>query len=146
MARPLKPRRVEVMPEVSVFKPAGVPMRELDEVVLTVDEFEALRLKDLEALEQEDCALRMNISRPTFQRILTAGRTKVADALTNGKLLRVEGGSYRLAMRKFRCLGCNHEFDLPFGSGQRGLDARCPECDTTGAQRVGERGRGKRFR
>ena len=142
MARPLKPRRVEVMPEISLFKPAGVPMRDLEEVVLTVEELEALRLKDLEGLEHEDCALRMNVSRPTFQRVLTSSRAKVADALVGGKLLRVEGGNYRLAKRKFRCRACAHEFALPFGTGQRGSETQCPKCDAQGVQRIDEHGRG----
>ncbi|NLJ85038.1 MAG: DUF134 domain-containing protein [Firmicutes bacterium] len=136
MARPLKPRRVEMMPEVTAFKPAGVPMRELEEVVLSVDELEALRLKDLEGLEQEDCALRMNISRPTFQRVLTSSRAKVADALVNGKLLRVAGGNYRLARRTFRCRMCAHAFELPFGTGQRGAEMKCPRCGEPTVQRL----------
>ena len=145
MARPLKPRRVEVMPTVSIFKPAGVPMRELAEVILTIDEFEALRLKDLEGLEQEDAAQRMNVSRPTFQRVLTTGREKIADALVNGKLLRVEGGQYKLATRHFRCIGCQHEFELPFGQGPRGSETLCPECNGPGVQRNhGGRGGGRR--
>lgn len=143
MARPLKPRRVEAMPEISVFKPAGIPLRDLEEVVLTVDEFEALRLKDLEGLEQEDCAARMNVSRPTLQRVLTASRAKVADALVNGKLLRVEGGQYRLARRKFLCRACNHEFDLPYGTGRRGSETPCPKCNTMGVHRLDERGPSK---
>ena len=97
MARPPKPRRVEYMPEVTLFRPAGVTMRRLAEVVLSIEELEALRLKDLEGLEQEECAASMNVSRPTFQRVLTSSRYKVADALVNGKVLRVEGGHYRLA-------------------------------------------------
>jgi len=81
MPRPQKCRRVEFLPDVTYFKPAGVPMRLLDEVILSVEEAEALRLKDLEGLEQSECAERMNISRPTFQRVLAAARQKMADAL-----------------------------------------------------------------
>jgi len=72
-------------------------MRILDEIRLTVEEAEAIRLKDLEALEQEDGAERMNISRPTFQRVLAAGRKKVADALLNGKAIRIEGGNFEIS-------------------------------------------------
>ncbi len=136
MARPPKPRRVEFVPEIRVFKPVGVPGRHLEEVVLTVEELEALRLKDLEGLEQEECAARMNISRPTFQRLLTSSRYKVAEALVGGKVLRVEGGHYQLAERRFRCWECKYEFSLPFGTGQRGIDLRCPNCRAQAVHRI----------
>ena len=83
MPRPPKCRRVEFLPDVTYFKPAGIPLRALEEVRLSVEEAEAIRLKDLEGLEQEQCAERMNISRPTFQRVLASGRQKMADALLN---------------------------------------------------------------
>lgn len=136
MARPRKPRRVEIMPEVTLFKPAGMPLRELEEIVLTVEELEALRLKDLEGLEQEECATRMNVSRPTFQRVLTSSRYKVAEALVGGKVLRVQGGHYRLAKRRFRCRACECEFELPFGTGQRAMEMQCPDCNKRSVQRI----------
>jgi uncharacterized protein len=71
-------------------------MRELEEVVMTLDEFEAIRLADLEGLYQEDAAARMGISRPTFGRVLAAAHGKVADALAHGKALRIEGGPVEL--------------------------------------------------
>lgn len=95
MPRPVKPRCVAFMPDVTYFKPAGVPMSELDEVCIGVDELEALRLKDIEGLEQEECAQRMGIAQSTFQRILTSARGKVAHALVVGKAIRIEGGHYR---------------------------------------------------
>ena len=76
----------------SAFKPAGVPMRELEAVVLALDEFEALRLADLEGLYQEQAAEQMGVSRPTFSRVVESARRKVADALVHGKVLRIEGG------------------------------------------------------
>lgn len=93
MARPLCCRRVAGNPVASIFKPAGIPARMLDQVVLTLDEFEALRLADLEGLYQDDAAGRMQISRPTFGRILECAHRKVAQALVGGKALRIEGGS-----------------------------------------------------
>ena len=92
--RPIKPRWVEFVPSVTYFKPVGVPMAELDEVTLGVDEVEAIRLKDYVGLDQEECAMRMNLAQSTFQRILTGARTKVASALVDGKALRIEGGNY----------------------------------------------------
>lgn len=92
MPRPFCPRHVEWTPGVTYFKPAGVPLRLLEEVALTLDELEALRLADLEGLYQEEAADRMKISRPTFGRIVESARRKVADALAHGKALRVQGG------------------------------------------------------
>ena len=92
MSRPFAPRRIGCRPGATYFKPAGVPLRVLEEVTLTLDEFEALRLADLEGLYQEQAAEQMGVSRPTFGRIAESGRRKVADTLVHGKALRVEGG------------------------------------------------------
>jgi predicted DNA-binding protein (UPF0251 family) len=75
-----------------LFKPAGIPARLLEEVVLTLDELEALRLADLEGEYQEAAAARMGVSRATFGRIVGEARRKVAEALVQGKALRIEGG------------------------------------------------------
>lgn len=127
MPRPPKTRWVEDLPNVSLFKPAGIPMRQLGQVTLTIEEFEAIRLKDLEGLEQEECAQRMQISRPTFQRILVMAHQKIAEALVEGKAIRIEGGNYQVAKRRFRCASCGYEFEEPFGTG-RGCDMECPQC------------------
>ncbi|MCG3146920.1 MAG: hypothetical protein PCFJNLEI_00355 [Verrucomicrobiae bacterium] len=92
MPRPCCQRRVGCAPGVTYFKPAGVPLRVWDEVILTLDELEALRLADLQGQYQEVAAKRMRISRATFARIVEAARKKVAEALINGKALRIEGG------------------------------------------------------
>lgn len=97
MPRPIKWRRVAFIPEATYFKPAGIPMRVLEEVRLSVEEAEAVRLKDLEGLEQEQGAEKMNISRPTFQRVLVSARQKIAEALLNGKAIRIEGGNFEMA-------------------------------------------------
>ena len=96
MPRPRKCRRVENLPGTTYFKPAGIPMRVLEDVHLTVDEIEALRLKEIEELDQETGAERMGISRPTFQRILSSARKKMADAVLNGKAIRIEGGIFEM--------------------------------------------------
>ena len=97
MSRPFKCRRVEFLPGVTYFKPAGIPLRTLKEVQISVEEAEAIRLKDMEGLGQEQSAERMNISRPTFQRVLASARQKMADALLNGKAIRIEGGNFKVA-------------------------------------------------
>jgi predicted DNA-binding protein (UPF0251 family) len=80
----------------NIFKPRGIPARELEEVVLPVEGLEALRLNDLEKLDQETAAVRMNVSRQTFGRILAQARELVAEALVMGKMVRIQGGSYTL--------------------------------------------------
>jgi predicted DNA-binding protein (UPF0251 family) len=96
MVRPRLCRRVRFNPNVTYFKPRGIPLRELEEVILPVDEYEAVRLKDLEGLEQEECAKKMNISQPTFHRLVLSARKKIADAIINGKAIKIKGGNYRL--------------------------------------------------
>jgi len=83
------------MPEVTYFKPAGIRMIELREVVLTFDEYEAVRLIDLEEIEQGKAGKMMKISQPTLSRILKSGRRKIADAIIHGKALKIEGGNYK---------------------------------------------------
>ncbi len=97
MPRPRQCRRVAQLPQATYYKPRGVPMRMLQQVALTVDELEAIRLADLEGLYQEEAAGRMNVSRQTFGRIVEAARKKVADALVNGKALSIEGGPVEVA-------------------------------------------------
>jgi len=101
MPRPFCPRRIRFAPGVTYFKPACIPLRVLNEVVVTLDELEALRLADLNGLYQEQAAQRMKISRPTFARIVEAARKKVADALVYGKALRLEGGT--VVMKRNAC-------------------------------------------
>ncbi len=120
---------VEFLPEATFYKPAGVPLRELEEVTLSVEELEAIRLKDLDGLDQEQCAEQMGIARTTFQRHLYAAHAKIADALVKGKALRIEGGEFETpSTRRFACTACGHEFEVPFCDGQRGRDMTCPSC------------------
>ena len=129
VGRPVKWRRVASLPQVFYFKPAAVPLHMLEEVCLSVEEIEALRLKDLEGLEQETCSKEMNVSRPTFQRILGSARQKVADALANGKAIKVEGGNFEMALRRFRC-NDGHEWDVPFEIMVKAPPRLCPTCRT----------------
>ncbi len=99
MSRPRKCRFIELEPDASYFKPRGIPLIELEEVCLSMDEFEAARLKDLKGLTQEKASRQMKVSRTTFQRILSEGRKKIADALTFGKALKIEGGNYEMLKR-----------------------------------------------
>ena len=96
MPRPRKCRMVDATPGVWLFKPQGIPARLLDEVYLPIEGYEALRLADLEGLRQDEAAAKMKVSRQTFGRILSEARRAVADALTHGLALRIEGGDYRM--------------------------------------------------
>ncbi len=126
MARPVQCRRISSMPEADYFKPRGIPLSVLEEVVLTVDEFEAIRLADLESLYQEQAAEKMNVSRPTFGRIIESAHKKVAEVLVRGKALKIEGGRFEMAsVRKFRCYDCHNSWELPFGTGR---PEHCPSC------------------
>jgi len=95
MVRPRLCRRIFSEPNVTYFKPRGVPMAYLEEAILNIDEFEAVRLKDLEGFEQEECAKKMNISQPTFHRLVSSARKKIADAIIHGKAIKIEGGNYK---------------------------------------------------
>jgi uncharacterized protein len=90
MPRPKKCRYIKCKPNCYYFKPRGIPLTELSEVILTVDELEAIRLADFQGLYHDDAATHMRVSRPTFGRILAQGRKKVAEALIQGKALRIE--------------------------------------------------------
>lgn len=92
MSRPKKPRLVRFDPTVVYFKPRGVPLSQLDEVALAVEELEALRLTDLKNLDQTAAAKKMEISQSTFNRILALAHQKVAEALIKGKAIKIEGG------------------------------------------------------
>ncbi len=93
MPRPCCMRRIGFVPHADYFKPAGIPLCDLEQVTLTLDEVEALRLADLNGLYQEQAAQKMKISRPTFSRIVEEARRKVAEALIHGNALRMEGGA-----------------------------------------------------
>lgn len=134
MARPLKERRIEKLPPVTHYKPAGIPLRSLEEITLTIEEMEAIRLADIELLDQAAAAERMEISRPTFHRILNKAHQKIAAALWQGQALRVDGGNFKIAhrcqtsLRHFTCDSCGHKWSLPHGTGQRCHDLVCPTC------------------
>jgi uncharacterized protein len=150
MARPRNCRRVSSMPESNYFKPRGIPLSMLEEIVLTVDEFEAIRLADLDHLYQEQAAEKMKVSRPTFGRIIESAHQKVAEALVKGKALKIEGGEVEMAsIRKFKCYDCQHSWELPYGTGR---PQGCPSCkggniyraeEDRGFARKGGRGQGR---
>jgi predicted DNA-binding protein (UPF0251 family) len=133
MARPRNRRRVGCTPRRTYFKPAGVPKASLTVVVLTVDEWEALRLADYEGLYHDAAARQMNVSRPTFGRIIEVARRKVTRALVKGQALTIKGGDFEMTTRKFSCYDCKHEWELPYGTGR---PQQCPACQSTNLHRT----------
>ncbi len=94
--RPKKERFVECDPGERCFRPRCRKLSELETVFLSIDEFEAIRLCDLEGLEQSEAALRMNVHRSTVSRMLDSAHKKIADALVNIKAIKIEGGCYKI--------------------------------------------------
>ncbi len=121
-------RRVHREPPVSVFKPAGIPARDLDEILITVDEFEAIRLADFEGMSQREASVTMQISQPTFNRVLSSARSKIAKGLVQGDVLRIEGGRYLLedGSGVLECIDCRYALDMK--SDDRSF---CPKCGST---------------
>lgn len=107
MPRPRKRRRVCGMPDYKTFGPLNGTNDDKETIFLTVEEYEVIRLIDLEGLEQEECAQRMDVARSTVQRMYVDAKKKVADSLVNGKKLRIEGGDYILCDMNYRnCSPC----------------------------------------
>ena len=128
MPRPRRARWIGFQPSTTYFKPAGVRIVDLEETTLNMDEFEAIRLKDLEGLDQEECAKQMNISQPTFHRLIISARRKIAESLVKGKAIKIEGGEFKMAPQyNQRGRGYGRRGEGP-GAGPIG-DCLCPNCE-----------------
>jgi len=130
MPRPLRLRRVRFRPGITYFKPAGARLAGLEETNLTMDELEAIRLKDLEDLDQIEAAKKMNISQPTFNRLLDSARKKVAKALVKGQAIRISGGAYEMVRPRggrFRARGAGRGRMGGRAAGPGGFCV-CPSC------------------
>ena len=144
MPRPFRTRRVRFQPGITHFKPAGVRLSAMNEVVLTMGEFEAVRLKDFENLDQTAAAKKMNISQPTFARLIDTARKKVADAIVNGKAIRIEGGNYKMVQQPMQP-GMGRGMGRGGGRGRMGGGfaagptgaCKCPKCGQEAAHQRG---------
>ena len=126
MARPRFCRHIAGIPDKNYFKPKGIPSSLLEEVILTLDEFEAVRLADFEGLYQGQAAVKMGISRQTFGRIIKSANKKIADVLVNGKALKIEGGEVSIKETKqLKCQKCCKIFNV-FSEAQD--TTICPHC------------------
>ncbi len=130
MVRPTKWRKIENIPGISYFIPSEKTSGELTENILKLEELEAIRLKDLEGLEQEECAEKMEVSRPTFQRILLSAREKVADSLVNGKIIHIGGGNFTQNICPVRCVDCGKEWLESYENLEsiKNGEYSCPAC------------------
>ncbi len=127
MARPQKNRRVYTPPLFTNFKPAGISAKDLEQVILSLDEFEAIRLSDFLGMSQEEAAAEMEISRPTFTRLIEVARKKMSDFLIHGKNLRLEGGNVHFRQNILKCASCGHSFHTGFKTQIR----HCPHCGSS---------------
>ncbi|MFA9373062.1 MAG: DUF134 domain-containing protein [Poseidonibacter sp.] len=119
--RPRKWRKVCGLPNSNRYGPLDSPAQGEHFVVMTIDEYETIRLIDLEGLSQEECSNQMNVARTTVQGIYSEARKKIAESLVNGKVLRIEGGDYKLCDGEEECLnseGCHrHRYGIRFIDG-----------------------------
>ena len=127
MPRPQKKRSVHRPPLHSGFKPTGVRSRFLENLTLTLDEFEAIRLADFLGKDHNESAQEMEISRSTFSRLVERARHKVAQFLIEGKHLQIDGGEIHFHGNVIRCEDCGSVMNIPFDSNT----TRCPDCSST---------------
>jgi len=133
LARPTKWRKIENIPTIPYFIPSETGSSGVAENILKFEELEAIRLKDLEGLEQEECAEKMEVSRPTFQRILISAREKVADSLINGKTIHIEGGNFTLNICQVKCMNCKKEWTESYENLEsiKNGEYTCPSCGSS---------------
>ncbi len=127
MPRSEKNRIVHTPPLFSEFKPIGVRVEKLNQIPLSLDEFEAFRLADYKGMSHAEGADEMGISRSTFSRLIEKSRKKIADFIVEGRLLLIEGGNVHFRNNIIQCSNCGHMFKIPI------LDevTECPSCNST---------------
>ena len=124
MARPEKERLVFKPPLFTEFKPIGIVRKEVMEIQLSLDEYEALRLADHLGLSHEEAAEEMEISRSTFSRLIEKTRSKIADFIISGKVLTINGGNIHFRKNIIMCQDCGYKFITNF---HYQFDV-CPQC------------------
>lgn len=124
MPRPEKERLVNTPPVFNSFKPSGYEKRGLNQIIITLDEYEAIRLADYEGLDHTNASERMQISRSTFTRLIEKARKKTSSFLIEGAELVIEGGNIHFRGNIIRCLDCEHLFRAGFEEAH----SACPSC------------------
>lgn len=135
MRGPYRKRRIHRPPQFNNFKPAGVPRKFLESVILTVDEYEAIRLADYQQMEHQQSADEMNISRPTFTRLIEKARKKMAQVIIEGKELIIMGGNIDFVYNLHECKDCGEVVQKPFTEDQEA----CPDCGSSNMQDLARR-------
>ena len=130
MSRPKIDRSVACPPRFSSYKPTGVGRARLDAIILSIDEYEAIKLANYDGLGQEEASAKMKISRPTFTRLLGSAQKKIADFIVNGKELKIEGGQIHFRENLLKCLDCGHKFRISIESNVK----QCPSCESSNLQ------------
>lgn len=126
MPRPTKERKIGCHPGRRVFRPAGIPLRKAEIILMSLDELEAIRLADVEGLRHEAAAELMGTSRPTLTRILNTARNKAGRALVESRPLVIEGGNIKVGAEfELTCRRCNEVVDSRLDSGR---SWKCPKC------------------
>jgi len=137
MVRPRRTRRIFFQPEVTYFKPAGISMMNLKETILSFDELEAIRLIDSKGMEQTKASKKMKISQSTLSRLLKMGRKKLADAITKGYSIKIQGGNFRMVQPSRSGLGLGRGMGQGSGQGRGRMGGfasgpggicKCPKC------------------
>ena len=117
-------RKIEAFPSVGCFMPVRPGAQELEPVEIKIEEWEAMRLKNLEGLNQEECAQRMHVSRQTFQNVIDSARRNTTLALTEGRPIRIVGGNYTTGQCIFTCLQCGADYEIRYTKDR----SVCPRC------------------
>ncbi len=124
MARPQNNRIVNNPPLFNEFKPVGVAGRDLTRIYISIDEYEAIRLADKLQLSHLEAAREMNVSRSTFSRLIESARRKMAEFITTGKMLTIEGGNVHFTNNIIKCFDCGHMFNIKIEEHI----TECPQC------------------
>jgi len=127
--RPRRIRRIFFQPNATFFKPAGIPLKNLDETVLNMEEVESIRLIDYENIEQGEAAKKMKVSQPTLSRILKAARKKIADSIVNSKSIKIQGGDFKMVQLRGRGLGQGGGRMGRFAPAEPSGTCKCLNCD-----------------
>lgn len=140
MPRKKKDRTVYQPPLYGEFKPTGVAAKYLNQINLNLDEYEALRLSDYQGMSQEEASNEMNISRPTFTRLIENARKKLVEFILTGKKLKIEGGNVHFKNNVYKCFDC----EQMFVSDMKTKLFVCPICSSSAIKNLaGSYGHGK---
>lgn len=132
MPRPKNERIVHEPPLFTDFKPAGIQGRSLKQVILSLDEYEAIRLADMEGMSHEEAADKMGVSRSTFSRLVEKSRRKLAEFIFLGKWLTIDGGNIHFLQNIIQCSDCGQMFK----TGIDTIISKCPECQSENLQNM----------